>query len=148
MYPSLCRYQTSPPAVRAFFDTLNGKWTSGEIAGVLPRRYLLQHTALEVFLRDRTTLFFTFSTPRLAKTARSKIPVPEDYPAFFFGMVSARCVDGHSPALVWSGKRRLHMHATCHCTHLIVGHITICRVCFLREDNALRHSFEVERLDG
>jgi hypothetical protein len=31
-------YSKSPPAVRAFLDSLNGKWTSAEVAGVLPRR--------------------------------------------------------------------------------------------------------------
>lgn len=55
-------YQTATPSVRVVLDSLSGRWTAQDIAGVLPRRHLLKRVGVEVFLHDRTTLFFAFPT--------------------------------------------------------------------------------------
>eukprot|EP00040_Diaphanoeca_grandis_P037255 m.241726 g.241726 ORF g.241726 m.241726 type:complete len:2347 (-) comp33782_c0_seq1:119-7159(-) len=77
-------YVDAPLPIRAYFDGLNGKWSSSEVAGIMPRRLLLQHTAIEIFLKDRTPLFLSFATPAMCKTAMRHLPV-EHESRFFFG---------------------------------------------------------------
>uniref|UniRef100_A0A8C6VST9 Neurobeachin n=1 Tax=Nothobranchius furzeri TaxID=105023 RepID=A0A8C6VST9_NOTFU len=46
--------------VLAYTEGLHGKWMFSEIRAVFSRRYLLQNTALEVFMANRTSVMFNF----------------------------------------------------------------------------------------
>uniref|UniRef100_A0A8C4I2A1 Neurobeachin b n=1 Tax=Dicentrarchus labrax TaxID=13489 RepID=A0A8C4I2A1_DICLA len=48
------------PKVLAYTEGLHGKWMFSEIRAVFSRRYLLQNTAMEVFMANRSKRTFTF----------------------------------------------------------------------------------------
>ncbi|KAK7929458.1 hypothetical protein WMY93_005853 [Mugilogobius chulae] len=48
------------PVILAYTEGLHGKWLFTEIRAVFCRRYLLQNTALEIFMANRTAVMFNF----------------------------------------------------------------------------------------
>ncbi|XP_036372416.1 lipopolysaccharide-responsive and beige-like anchor protein [Megalops cyprinoides] len=62
------------PKVLAYTEGLNGKWLFSEIRAVFSRRYLLQNTALEIFMANRTAVMFNFPDAATAKKAVHCLP--------------------------------------------------------------------------
>ncbi|XP_035386156.1 lipopolysaccharide-responsive and beige-like anchor protein isoform X3 [Electrophorus electricus] len=49
------------PKILAHTEGLHGKWLFAEIRAVFSRRYLLQNTAVEIFMANRTAVMFNFA---------------------------------------------------------------------------------------
>ncbi|XP_036439728.1 lipopolysaccharide-responsive and beige-like anchor protein isoform X2 [Colossoma macropomum] len=53
-------YTQADPKILAYTEGLHGKWLFTEIRAIFSRRYLLQNTALEIFMANRTAVMFNF----------------------------------------------------------------------------------------
>ncbi|XP_076833149.1 neurobeachin-like isoform X3 [Brachyhypopomus gauderio] len=60
--------------VLAYSEGLHGKWMFSEIRAVFARRYLLQNTALEVFMANRTSVMFNFPDQPTVKRVVYSLP--------------------------------------------------------------------------
>ncbi|KAG8134543.1 putative Lipopolysaccharide-responsive and beige-like anchor protein [Naja naja] len=65
----ICFYQ-----ILAYTDGLHGKWLFSEIRSVFSRRYLLQNTALEIFMANRVAVMFNFPDPATVKKVINCLP--------------------------------------------------------------------------
>ncbi|KAI2668564.1 Lipopolysaccharide-responsive and beige-like anchor protein [Labeo rohita] len=61
-------------AILAYTEGLHGKWQFTEIRAVFSRRYLLQNTALEVFMANRTAVMFNFPDAATVKKVVHCLP--------------------------------------------------------------------------
>ncbi|GAA6065639.1 lipopolysaccharide-responsive and beige-like anchor protein, partial [Tachysurus ichikawai] len=57
-----------------YVDGLHGKWTFSEMRAIFSRRYLLQNTALEIFMANRTSVMFNFSDAATVKKVVHVLP--------------------------------------------------------------------------
>ncbi|KAI1883660.1 hypothetical protein AGOR_G00233850 [Albula goreensis] len=62
------------PKILAYTEGLHGKWLFTEIRAVFSRRYLLQNTALEIFMANRTAVMFNFPDPATVKKVVHSLP--------------------------------------------------------------------------
>uniref|UniRef100_A0A3P9KU26 Neurobeachin n=1 Tax=Oryzias latipes TaxID=8090 RepID=A0A3P9KU26_ORYLA len=62
------------PKVLAYTEGLHGKWMFSEIRAVFSRCYLLQNTALEVFMANRTSVMFNFPDQATVKNVVHSLP--------------------------------------------------------------------------
>uniref|UniRef100_A0A3B4UDY1 Neurobeachin n=1 Tax=Seriola dumerili TaxID=41447 RepID=A0A3B4UDY1_SERDU len=62
------------PKVLAYTEGLHGKWMFSEIRAVFSRRYLLQNTAIEVFMANRTSVMFNFPDQATVKKVVYSLP--------------------------------------------------------------------------
>ncbi|KAK6172415.1 hypothetical protein SNE40_016068 [Patella caerulea] len=62
------------PKVLAYVEHLHGKWNFGEIRAVFSRRYLLQNVAIEIFMANRTAVFFAFPDHSTVKKVIEALP--------------------------------------------------------------------------
>lgn len=62
------------PKILAYTEGLHGKWLFTEIRAVFSRRYLLQNTALEIFLANRTAVMFNFTDASMVKKVVHCLP--------------------------------------------------------------------------
>uniref|UniRef100_A0A7N6FK84 Neurobeachin n=1 Tax=Anabas testudineus TaxID=64144 RepID=A0A7N6FK84_ANATE len=62
------------PKVLAYTEGLHGKWMFSEIRAVFSRRYLLQNTAMEVFMANRTSVMFNFPDQPTVKKVVYSLP--------------------------------------------------------------------------
>uniref|UniRef100_A0A8B9LPJ6 Neurobeachin b n=1 Tax=Astyanax mexicanus TaxID=7994 RepID=A0A8B9LPJ6_ASTMX len=62
------------PRILAYSEGLHGKWMFSEIRAVFARRYLLQNTALEVFMANRTSVMFNFPDQPTVKRVVYSLP--------------------------------------------------------------------------
>nr|XP_019943616.1 PREDICTED: neurobeachin-like [Paralichthys olivaceus] len=62
------------PKVLAYTEGLHGKWMFSEIRAVFSRRYLLQNTAVEVFMANRTSVMFNFPDQATVKKVVYSLP--------------------------------------------------------------------------
>ncbi|XP_015229134.1 PREDICTED: lipopolysaccharide-responsive and beige-like anchor protein isoform X4 [Cyprinodon variegatus] len=62
------------PKVLSYTEGLHGKWLFTEIRAVFSRRYLLQNTALEVFMANRTAVMFNFPDAATVKKVVHSLP--------------------------------------------------------------------------
>ncbi|XP_042270292.1 neurobeachin isoform X3 [Thunnus maccoyii] len=62
------------PKVLAYTEGLHGKWMFSEIRAVFSRRYLLQNTAMEVFMANRTSVLFNFPDQATVKKVVYSLP--------------------------------------------------------------------------
>ncbi|XP_047451139.1 neurobeachin isoform X2 [Mugil cephalus] len=62
------------PKVLAYTEGLHGKWMFSEIRAVFSRRYLLQNTAMEVFMANRTSVMFNFPDQATVKKVVHSLP--------------------------------------------------------------------------
>ena len=62
------------PSLLKYCDHLHGKWYFSEIRAIFSRRYLLQNTALELFLASRTSIMFAFPDQTTVKKAIKALP--------------------------------------------------------------------------
>eukprot|EP00064_Thunnus_orientalis_P000008 superscaffoldBa00000001_g8 len=63
-----------PAKVLAYTEGLHGKWMFSEIRAVFSRRYLLQNTAMEVFMANRTSVLFNFPDQATVKKVVYSLP--------------------------------------------------------------------------
>ncbi|XP_037353342.1 lipopolysaccharide-responsive and beige-like anchor protein isoform X2 [Talpa occidentalis] len=62
------------PKILAYTEGLHGKWLFTEIRSVFSRRYLLQNTALEIFMANRVAIMFNFPDPATVKKVVNYLP--------------------------------------------------------------------------
>ncbi|XP_040823276.1 lipopolysaccharide-responsive and beige-like anchor protein isoform X2 [Ochotona curzoniae] len=62
------------PKILAYTEGLHGKWLFSEIRSVFSRRYLLQNTALEIFMANRVAVMFNFPDPATVKKVVNYLP--------------------------------------------------------------------------
>ena len=66
--------KSTEPSLLKYCDHLHGKWYFSEIRAIFSRRYLLQNTALELFLASRTSIMFAFPDQTTVKKAIKALP--------------------------------------------------------------------------
>uniref|UniRef100_A0A669BXS0 Neurobeachin n=1 Tax=Oreochromis niloticus TaxID=8128 RepID=A0A669BXS0_ORENI len=67
-------FKSIDPKILAYTEGLHGKWLFSEIRAVYSRRYLLQNTALEVFMANRTEVMFNFPDAATVKKVVHSLP--------------------------------------------------------------------------
>ncbi|XP_045489348.1 neurobeachin isoform X6 [Pieris rapae] len=67
-------YKKIDPEVLKYCEHLHGKWYFSEIRAIFSRRYLLQNTAIEMFLASRTSIFFAFPDQTTVKKVIKALP--------------------------------------------------------------------------
>ncbi|XP_072352179.1 lipopolysaccharide-responsive and beige-like anchor protein isoform X2 [Scyliorhinus torazame] len=67
-------YKKLDPKILAYTEGLHGKWLFTEIRAIFSRRYLLQNTALEVFIANRTAVMFNFTDQATVKKVVHCLP--------------------------------------------------------------------------
>nr|XP_061811916.1 neurobeachin-like [Nerophis lumbriciformis] len=67
-------FKNASPKVLAYTEGLHGKWMFSEIRAVFTRRHLLQNTAMEVFMANRTSVLFNFPDQATVKKAVYSLP--------------------------------------------------------------------------
>nr|KAF6480911.1 hypothetical protein HJG59_010702 [Molossus molossus] len=67
-------FKNIDPKILAYTEGLHGKWLFTEIRSVFSRRYLLQNTALEIFLANRVAVMFNFPDPATVKKVVNYLP--------------------------------------------------------------------------
>ncbi|KAM4603341.1 lipopolysaccharide-responsive and beige-like anchor protein [Polymixia lowei] len=67
-------FKAIDPKILAYTEGLHGKWLFTEIRAVFSRRYLLQNTALEIFMANRTAVMFNLPDAATAKKVVHCLP--------------------------------------------------------------------------
>ncbi|XP_034543688.1 lipopolysaccharide-responsive and beige-like anchor protein isoform X2 [Notolabrus celidotus] len=67
-------FRTIDPKILAYTEGLHGKWLFTEIRAIFSRRYLLQNTALEIFMANRTAVMFNFPDATTVKKVVHSLP--------------------------------------------------------------------------
>lgn len=67
-------FKAIDPSVIRHCDHLHGKWYFSEIRAIFSRRYLLQNTAIELFLASRTSIMFAFPDQNSVKKVIKALP--------------------------------------------------------------------------
>ncbi|XP_054634078.1 lipopolysaccharide-responsive and beige-like anchor protein isoform X2 [Dunckerocampus dactyliophorus] len=67
-------YKAVDPKILAYTEGLHGKWLFTEIRAIFSRRYLLQNTALEIFMANRTAVMFNFPDAAAVKKVVHNLP--------------------------------------------------------------------------
>ncbi|XP_033871254.3 lipopolysaccharide-responsive and beige-like anchor protein isoform X1 [Acipenser ruthenus] len=62
------------PKILAYTEGLHGKWLFTEIRAIFSRRYLLQNTALEIFMANRTAVMLNFPDQATVKKVVNCLP--------------------------------------------------------------------------
>ncbi|KAJ8000657.1 hypothetical protein DPEC_G00182640 [Dallia pectoralis] len=88
-------FKTIDPKILAYTEGLHGKWLFTEIRAVFSRRYLLQNTALEVFMANRTAVMFNF--PDAASVKKVIHCLPRVGVGTNFGLPQTRRISQASP---------------------------------------------------
>ncbi|KAA0722345.1 Lipopolysaccharide-responsive and beige-like anchor protein [Triplophysa tibetana] len=60
--------------ILAYTEGLHGKWLFTELRAVFSRRYLMQNTALEIFMANRTAVMFNFPDATIVKKVVHCLP--------------------------------------------------------------------------
>uniref|UniRef100_A0A3B3XWV4 Neurobeachin b n=1 Tax=Poecilia mexicana TaxID=48701 RepID=A0A3B3XWV4_9TELE len=83
------------PEVLVYTDGLHGKWMFSEIRAVFSRHYLLQNTAMEVFMANRTSVMFNF--PDQATVKKVVYCLPRVGVGTSYGLPQARRISLATP---------------------------------------------------
>ncbi|XP_075923575.1 neurobeachin isoform X4 [Petromyzon marinus] len=67
-------FKAVDPKVLAYTESLHGKWLFSEVEAIFSRRYLLQNTALEIFLSSRTSIMFNLPDATIVKSVVHLLP--------------------------------------------------------------------------
>ncbi|CAM9528017.1 unnamed protein product [Lampetra planeri] len=67
-------FKAVDPKVLAYTESLHGKWLFSEVEAIFSRRYLLQNTALEIFLSTRTSVMFNLPDATIVKSVVHLLP--------------------------------------------------------------------------
>ncbi|ERE91891.1 lipopolysaccharide-responsive and beige-like anchor protein [Cricetulus griseus] len=71
----LTNYRTlTTKRILAYTEGLHGKWLFTEIRSIFSRRYLLQNTALEIFMANRVAVMFNFPDTATVKKVVNYLP--------------------------------------------------------------------------
>uniref|UniRef100_A0A8C3KNV2 Neurobeachin n=1 Tax=Calidris pygmaea TaxID=425635 RepID=A0A8C3KNV2_9CHAR len=90
------------PSVLAYTEGLHGKWMFSEIRAVFSRRYLLQNTALEVFMANRTSVMFNF--PDQATVKKVVYSLPRVGVGTSYGLPQARRISLATPRQLYKSS--------------------------------------------
>ncbi|XP_045423153.1 neurobeachin isoform X9 [Lemur catta] len=88
--------------VLAYTEGLHGKWMFSEIRAVFSRRYLLQNTALEVFMANRTSVMFNF--PDQATVKKVVYSLPRVGVGTSYGLPQARRISLATPRQLYKSS--------------------------------------------
>ncbi|XP_074536226.1 neurobeachin isoform X1 [Halichoeres trimaculatus] len=83
------------PKVLVYTEGLHGKWMFSEIRAVFTRRHLLQNTAIEVFMANRTSVMFNF--PDQATVKKVVYSLPRVGVGTSYGLPQARRISMATP---------------------------------------------------
>ncbi|XP_053087043.1 lipopolysaccharide-responsive and beige-like anchor protein [Pangasianodon hypophthalmus] len=67
-------FKNIDPKLLAYADGLHGKWMFSEMRAIFSRRFLLQNTALEIFMANRTSVMFNFADAATVKKVVHALP--------------------------------------------------------------------------
>ncbi|XP_063739788.1 lipopolysaccharide-responsive and beige-like anchor protein isoform X2 [Eleginops maclovinus] len=67
-------FKSIDPKILAYTEGLHGKWLFTEVRAIFSRRYLLQNTALEIFMANRTAVMFNFPDAATVKKVVHSLP--------------------------------------------------------------------------
>uniref|UniRef100_H2YT40 BEACH domain-containing protein n=1 Tax=Ciona savignyi TaxID=51511 RepID=H2YT40_CIOSA len=67
-------FAKADPKVLLYIDGIHGKWLFQEVRAVFSRRYLLNNTALEIFLANRTCIMFNYPDADVMKKVVNYLP--------------------------------------------------------------------------
>uniref|UniRef100_A0A7N8WSF6 Neurobeachin n=1 Tax=Mastacembelus armatus TaxID=205130 RepID=A0A7N8WSF6_9TELE len=67
-------FKAIDPKILAYTEGLHGKWLFTEIRAIFSRRYLLQNTALEIFMANRIAVMFNFPDAATVKKVIHSLP--------------------------------------------------------------------------
>ncbi|XP_076585380.1 lipopolysaccharide-responsive and beige-like anchor protein isoform X3 [Chaetodon auriga] len=67
-------FKTIDPKILSYTEGLHGKWLFTEIRAIFSRRYLLQNTALEIFMANRTAVMLNFPDASTVKKVVHSLP--------------------------------------------------------------------------
>uniref|UniRef100_A0A8C9VPW8 LPS responsive beige-like anchor protein n=1 Tax=Scleropages formosus TaxID=113540 RepID=A0A8C9VPW8_SCLFO len=67
-------FKNTDPKILAYTEGLHGKWLFTEVRALFSRRYLLQNTALEIFLANRMAVMFNFPDSATVKKVVHCLP--------------------------------------------------------------------------
>ncbi|XP_051994075.1 lipopolysaccharide-responsive and beige-like anchor protein isoform X2 [Xyrauchen texanus] len=95
-------FKNIDPKILAYTEGLHGKWLFTEIRAVFSRRYLLQNTALEVFMANRTAVMFNF--PDAATVKKVVHCLPRAGVGTNFGLPQTRRISLASPKQLYKAS--------------------------------------------
>ncbi|XP_059407807.1 lipopolysaccharide-responsive and beige-like anchor protein [Carassius carassius] len=95
-------FKNIDPKIVAYTEGLHGKWQFSEIRAVFSRRYLLQNTALEVFMANRTAVMFNF--PDAATVRKVVHCLPRVGVGTNFGLPQTRRISLASPKQLYKAS--------------------------------------------
>nr|XP_020447361.1 lipopolysaccharide-responsive and beige-like anchor protein isoform X3 [Monopterus albus] len=67
-------FRAIDPRILTYTEGLHGKWLFTEIRAIFSRRYLLQNTALEIFMANRNAVMFNFPDAATVKKVVHSLP--------------------------------------------------------------------------
>ncbi|XP_059409994.1 lipopolysaccharide-responsive and beige-like anchor protein isoform X2 [Carassius carassius] len=95
-------FKNIDPKILAYTEGLHGKWQFTEIRALFSRRYLLQNTALEVFMANRTAVMFNF--PDAATVKKVVHCLPRVGVGTNFGLPQTRRISLASPKQLYKAS--------------------------------------------
>ncbi|XP_010007308.1 PREDICTED: lipopolysaccharide-responsive and beige-like anchor protein [Chaetura pelagica] len=90
------------PKILAYTEGLHGKWLFSEIRSIFSRRYLLQNTALEIFMANRVGVMFNF--PDQATVKKVVNCLPRVGVGTIFGLPQTRRISLASPRQIFKAS--------------------------------------------
>ncbi|XP_065544516.1 lipopolysaccharide-responsive and beige-like anchor protein isoform X1 [Lathamus discolor] len=90
------------PKILAYTEGLHGKWLFSEIRSIFSRRYLLQNTALEIFMANRVGVMFNF--PDQATIKKVVNCLPRVGIGTIFGLPQTRRISLASPRQIFKAS--------------------------------------------
>ncbi|XP_010574674.1 PREDICTED: lipopolysaccharide-responsive and beige-like anchor protein [Haliaeetus leucocephalus] len=90
------------PKILAYTEGLHGKWLFSEIRAIFSRRYLLQNTALEIFMANRVGVMFNF--PDQATVKKVVNCLPRVGVGTIFGLPQTRRISLASPRQIFKAS--------------------------------------------
>ncbi|XP_075357041.1 lipopolysaccharide-responsive and beige-like anchor protein isoform X5 [Mycteria americana] len=90
------------PKILAYTEGLHGKWLFSEIRSIFSRRYLLQNTALEIFMANRVGVMFNF--PDQATVKKVVNCLPRVGIGTIFGLPQTRRISLASPRQIFKAS--------------------------------------------
>ncbi|NXF04964.1 LRBA protein, partial [Smithornis capensis] len=73
-HPGISHFALIDTKILAYTEGLHGKWLFSEIRSIFSRRYLLQNTALEIFMANRVGVMFNFPDQATVKKVVNCLP--------------------------------------------------------------------------
>ncbi|XP_061626938.1 lipopolysaccharide-responsive and beige-like anchor protein isoform X5 [Phyllopteryx taeniolatus] len=99
-------FKAIDPKILAYTEGLHGKWLFTEIRAIFSRRYLLQNTALEIFMANRTAVMFNF--PDAATVKKVVYSLPRVGLGTNFGLPQTRRISLATPKQLFKASNMTH----------------------------------------